>query len=257
LNSGDQWLNGALCDVRIYNRVITGAEVSTLFSGGNVSSGLVGEYFAPTATSASANDQSGGGHNGSFNGSPTLTTGPSALSGLANGSVVSTSPSYTFTLNSNVALVANFTTVVTQDTVAVSASPSAGGTVSGGGTFAAGSSDTVTATANNGYQFVNWTQNGSVVSTSPSYTFTVNSNVTLVANFTTVVTQDTVAVSASPSAGGTVSGGGTFAAGSSVTVTATANSGYSFCQLDQHEWERSEHIRELHVHAERQRRPGR
>src|SRR4029077_6385420 len=70
LNSGDQWLNGALCDVRIYNRVITGAEVSTLFSGGNVSSGLVGEYFAPTATSASANDQCGGGHNGRLNRSP-------------------------------------------------------------------------------------------------------------------------------------------------------------------------------------------
>jgi hypothetical protein len=142
----------------------------------------VGEYFAPTATSASANDLSSGGHNGSFNGSPTLTTGPSALSG--NGSVVSTSASYTFTLNSNVTLVANFTTGVTQDTVAVSASPSADGTVSGGGTFAAGSSVTVTATPNSGFSFVNWTQNGSVVSTSASYTFTVNSNVTLVANFT-------------------------------------------------------------------------
>src|SRR5262249_20172478 len=78
--------------------------------------------------------------------------------------------------------------VATQYTVAVSASPSAGGTVSGAGTFAAGSSDTVTATANSGYTFFNWTANGSVVSTSPSYTFTVNSNVTLVANFTPVST---------------------------------------------------------------------
>jgi uncharacterized repeat protein (TIGR02543 family) len=42
----------------------------------------------------------------------------------------------------------------------------------------------VTATANSGYQFVNWTQNGSVVSTSASDTFTLNGNVTLVANFT-------------------------------------------------------------------------
>jgi hypothetical protein len=41
----------------------------------------------------------------------------------------------------------------------------------------------VTATANSGYNFVNWTQNGSVFSTSASDTFTVNSNVTLVANF--------------------------------------------------------------------------
>jgi hypothetical protein len=44
----------------------------------------------------------------------------------------------------------------------------------------------VTATPNSGFSFVNWTQNGNVVSTSASYTFTINSNVTLVANFTAV-----------------------------------------------------------------------
>jgi hypothetical protein len=68
--------------------------------------------------------------------------------------------------------------------VSVSASPSADGTVNGGGLFSAGSSNTVTASANSGFSFVNWTQNGSVVSTSASYTFTLNSNTTLVANFT-------------------------------------------------------------------------
>ena len=57
--------------------------------------------------------------------------------------------------------------------------------VSGGGTFAAGSSDTVSATANSGYNFVNWTDtSGNILSSSPSYTFTVSGNVTLVANFT-------------------------------------------------------------------------
>jgi hypothetical protein len=70
-------------------------------------------------------------------------------------------------------------------TIAVSASPSAGGTVGGGGTFAAGSSRTVTATANAGYSFTNWTESGSVVSSSASYNFTLNSNRNLVANFTT------------------------------------------------------------------------
>jgi hypothetical protein len=72
-----------------------------------------------------------------------------------------------------------------QYTIAVSASPSADGTVSGGGTFAAGSSQTVTATANAGYSFINWTANGSVVSTSTSYTLTLNNNTTLAANFAT------------------------------------------------------------------------
>ena len=145
-----------------------------------------------------------------------------------NGAVVSTSPSYTFTLNSSVSLVANFS--IGDYTISVTASPATGGTVSGGGTFQAGSSQTVMATPNAGYAFINWTRNGSVVSTSASYTFTLTSNVTLVANF---VQTYTISVSASPAAGGTVSGGGTFPTGSSQTVTATANSGYAFVNWTQ------------------------
>jgi mannan endo-1,4-beta-mannosidase len=70
-----------------------------------------------------------------------------------------------------------------QHTITVGASPSADGTVSGGGTFAEGSSHTVIAAPNGGHSFVHWTENGRVVSTSESYTFTLNGNVTLVADF--------------------------------------------------------------------------
>jgi len=72
-------------------------------------------------------------------------------------------------------------------TITVSASPSAGGTVGGGGSFPSESSQTVTAVANSGYAFVNWTLNGAVVSTSSSYTFTLTSNMNLVANFTAAI----------------------------------------------------------------------
>lgn len=60
-----------------------------------------------------------------------------------------------------------------------------GGTVSGGGTFAIGSQVTVTATAASGYSFRAWVKNGTsqVVSTSASYTFTLNGQVDLVATF--------------------------------------------------------------------------
>ena len=119
-----------------------------------------------------------------------------------------------------------------QYAVSVSVNNNAYGTVSGSGTFNDGSSTTVTASANNGYQFVNWTEAGTQVSTNASYTFTVTGNRTLVANFesipTTPVTQYTISVSANNSDHGTVSGGGTFNEGSSRTVTATANSGYKF-----------------------------
>jgi hypothetical protein len=58
------------------------------------------------------------------------------------------------------------------------------GTISGGGTFVEGSSVAVTATPNGSRSFVNWTQNGKVVSTSASYTFTMPSaNATLTAHF--------------------------------------------------------------------------
>ncbi len=150
-----------------------------------------------------------------------------------NYTVTPSHPSYTFNPSSltfnNLASnqTGNFVALPNY-TISLSASPTAGGAVSGGGTFVAGSSQTVTATANSGYAFANWMENGSVVSSSSSYTFTLNSNRNLVANFTPIQVNYTITVSASPSAGGTVSGGGTFAAGSSRTVTATANTNYTF-----------------------------
>ena len=68
-------------------------------------------------------------------------------------------------------------------TVTLSANPSNGGTVSGGGSTFVGASKTVTATPNPTFSFYNWTSGGTVVSSSPSYTFTVAGNTTLVANF--------------------------------------------------------------------------
>lgn len=60
-----------------------------------------------------------------------------------------------------------------------------GGSVSGGGTFAIGSSVTVTATVNDGYTFRGWVRNGSsqILSTSLSYTFTLQGQTDLVATY--------------------------------------------------------------------------
>ena len=62
--------------------------------------------------------------------------------------------------------------------------PTDSGTVTGDGTYQQGQNCTLTATANTGYYFVNWTENGEVVSTDATYTFTVQADRTLVANFT-------------------------------------------------------------------------
>ena len=101
--------------------------------------------------------------------------------------------------------------------VSVSANPSNGGTVSGGGTYNQGTSCTVHASANTGYTFVNWTENGNQVSTNANYTFTVNGNRNLVANFA----QSTYTIQASAGANGTITPSGT------ITVTQGANQSFS------------------------------
>ena len=58
-----------------------------------------------------------------------------------------------------------------------------GGTVMGGGCFQQGTNCTLIAAASDGYHFVNWTLNGSPVSTNATYNITVTGNATYVANF--------------------------------------------------------------------------
>lgn len=67
--------------------------------------------------------------------------------------------------------------------VIVSANPPEGGTVTGGGTYQQGQSCTITARTNPGYNFVNWMENGNVVSTEQFYTFNVDGHHTFMANF--------------------------------------------------------------------------
>ena len=112
--------------------------------------------------------------------------------------------------------------------VSVMANPTNGGTVSGDGAYQLGQSCTVTATPNAGYTFVNWMENGNVVSTNAVYTFNVTGNHYLTANFQAQPQNYTISVSANPTNGGTVSGGGTYQQGQSCTVHATANTGYTF-----------------------------
>lgn len=57
--------------------------------------------------------------------------------------------------------------------ITVSANSSTGGSTTGSGIYCVGDIVTVTAVANSGYKFVNWMENGIVVSAEDSYTFTV------------------------------------------------------------------------------------
>jgi hypothetical protein len=114
----------------------------------------------------------------------------------------------------------------TQYTIGATASPTNGGTVSGAGQYYESTECTLTATANEGYTFVNWTKNGVQVSTNPSYIFTVTAGGNYVANFS--LNSYAIAASATPSVGGTISGAGTYNHFASCTLTAAANEGYTF-----------------------------
>ena len=94
---------------------------------------------------------------------------------------VSTQPSITFQVTGNAEYVANFQPQTFE--VTATASPAEGGTVTGGNTYAQGTQCTLTATANTGYDFINWTKDGTEVSNSKTYTFVVTEAADYVANF--------------------------------------------------------------------------
>jgi uncharacterized repeat protein (TIGR02543 family) len=72
-------------------------------------------------------------------------------------------------------------------TITTEVTPTNAGTVSDGGTYTEEEIVQLTASASEDFEFVNWTENGTVVSTNPDYSFTVSQSRTLVANFENTV----------------------------------------------------------------------
>ena len=136
---------------------------------------------------------------------------------------VSTTATYSFTVTGPRTLVAHF---INRYVITVAANPTVGGTVTGAGTYDEGTSVTLTATPATGYHFVNWTLNGNVVSTNATYTFTALAAGDYVANFE--INNYAITAVANPTAGGVVTGAGNYDHFSTCTLTATANTGYTF-----------------------------
>jgi hypothetical protein len=131
---------------------------------------------------------------------------------------------YTFTVNSNRSLVANFDvgSVIVQAT----ASPVAGGSVTGAGIYHIGNEVNLIASPSTGYLFVRWTEGEQEVSTDTSYVFTIEGNRSLVAHFE--LKTYTVSVLANQEEMGSVSGGGTYQHGEQVHLEATPEAGHRF-----------------------------
>ena len=185
-------------------------------------------YTVTTSSNPANGGTTSGGGTFNYDQSCTVTASPASgyhfVNWTENGNEVSTLANYTFTVTGARSLVANFS----QDTytITTSSNPTNGGTTSGGGTFTHGQSCTVYATANSGYIFVNWTENGTQVSTNANYSFTVTEAASYVAHFQ--IQSYTISASANPNVGGSVSGAGIYNYGETVTLDAVANENHSF-----------------------------
>ena len=144
------------------------------------------------------------------------------------GNEVSTSASYTFVVNGNRTLVANFQEQIQYYSIRLSANPANGGEVTGAGSYPEGQTVTVSATPNAGFVFVNWTEGSEVVSTDASYSFTLTRGRILVANFQEPPQSCTITATVNPENAGTVTGAGTYDYGASCTLVATPNQRFVF-----------------------------
>ena len=130
---------------------------------------------------------------------------------------------YTFTLTGDTTLSAEFAINQHIVTIGEAVNGSVNVTVDGkdttATTFDYGTKVTLTATPEVGYHFVQWS-NGA---TDATYTFPLTSDTTLTAEF--AINQHTVTITAE---NGSIEGAGTYAHGTEVTLTATADTGYSF-----------------------------
>ncbi|MEO8616124.1 MAG: hypothetical protein ABI600_13350, partial [Luteolibacter sp.] len=138
---------------------------------------------------------------------------------------VSTSPSYSFVVTANRNLVATF---IEAFVISSHSSPAAGGAAEmDKATYQTNDKVNATATANNGYAFANWTEDGVVVSTDRSYGFKATGNRSLVANFIADF-GCTITLDSKPAHGGSASGDDNYGYDDDVLISAIPSAGYGF-----------------------------
>ncbi|MDR1209924.1 MAG: S-layer homology domain-containing protein [Clostridiales bacterium] len=100
----------------------------------------------------------------------------------------------------------DFTIIIAPVQYTVTVSAGTGGSVSGGGTLVSGTTAAVRASANTGYTFAGWYENGSLVSSSATYSFAVNADRSLQARFTQTSETPSSNAPRHPAVSGSVSG---------------------------------------------------
>ena len=141
-----------------------------------------------------------------------------------NGEVVSEDAQYTFVATRDRELVANF--VLLEYNISTTVEPGIAGIVTGEGIYHHGDNVILTAISAEGYKFVNWTENGEVVSEDAQYTFVATRDRELVANY--VLLEYNISTTVEPGIAGIVTGEGIHHHGDNVILTAISAEGYKF-----------------------------
>ena len=106
--------------------------------------------------------------------------------------------------------------------------PVGAGVVFGAGQYQPGDEINISAQANPGWEFVNWTDDDGIVSEAAVFTYTMPaSEVTFTANFVELPPAN-LYLEVNPAGAGTVTGAGLYEAGQQVNISALANPGWEF-----------------------------
>lgn len=150
--------------------------------------------------------------------------GYSFINWTENDVEVSSDSNFTFIINRNRNLIANFS--INSYLINTVSNPLQGGITNGGGLFEFGDTVKLTAIPADGYNLIGWFESDTLISSDSVFTFNCTSSQTFTARFS--LNQYSVITSISDSSGGTTLGAGNYAHGALVTLQANSNAGWKF-----------------------------
>ena len=129
-----------------------------------------------------------------------------------------------FVINSDTKITVNFSLL--QFTITTQSNPVNGGKTFGEGNFKYGDLVNLSASLNDGWRFLNWTENDTIVSEEANYEFAAAGDRNLFANFEKYLFN--ISTTPSPQDGGSTSGDGVYKLNANVTLSAVSNVGWYF-----------------------------
>jgi subtilisin family serine protease len=138
--------------------------------------------------------------------------------------VISYENPYVFNITGNRELIAVFE--ISVYSVDVEVNPENAGVIIGEGDYLHAAEVTLLATANHGYEFSGWSEDGEIVSSDNPYIFNAFNDRNLVAGFDPLAWN--ISVLSDPEGAGTIEGAGEYFHGTTVELTASANWDYTF-----------------------------